>query len=205
MATRATLRARVQQHLQDPTALVWATTLLDAWMDEGLRRCPPVLLDEKVATVACVATGKSVASPTGCLQPVRVYDAALTAEVPAWRYWGSSISFEAAVGFTGNLSVEYLGVFDDWTAGDAVECPLATHQEDVVVFFAVGRAFRELARGRVDYKKYSTVVDNGVGIDDIERLADFWEGQFEKARLEARTVRQLFYEQTRLGGADGSQ
>lgn len=202
MAIRSALRTRVQQHLNDVGAVVWTTTLLDAWMDEGLRRCPPVLLYEGAATVACTTGNRSVALPAGVLMPVRVYDASFAKEVGAWNDHGGTLYFATTLAFTGNLTVEYFGAWPDWAAGDSTECPLAAHQEDVVVFYAVARAYRYLARSRVDYKRYSTMVNNQVDLEDIERLADFWEREFEKARLEARTRRQLLAEQDRVGGAE---
>lgn len=199
MANRADLRARVASHLGATIYALYTSPILDAWLDEGLRRCAPVLLAEKSGSITITLT--SAALPADCVYALRVYSA--TVEMPSWRQHGGDVYLDSALAAGVSATVEYLGAWTAPAAGDTAEFPLADFQTDTIVFYANARVYRQLASNRSDYRKYSTVMNNQVDMEDIERLADFWEGQFQSARLESRLHRQVLYEKERQGGGAG--
>jgi hypothetical protein len=197
--TRKNIRDRVNMYLDDIASL-FEKAELDAWMDEGLRRLSPVLLAEKDRQVQVAAGVDSVSLPDDCVYVLRVY---AEIELPSWREHGGELHFSEVVneGAATTVTVEYLGGWDAMAADDAASCPLADWQADVLVFYTVARAFRRLATNRADYRRYATVMNNQVDLEDIERLAATWQADFEAARLEARTRRQLLYEGQRVAGS----
>lgn len=197
--TRKNIRDRVVGYL-DEISTLFGPEELDAWMDEGLRRLSPVLLAEKRDILRLPAGGASVALPADCVYVLRVYG---VAELPSWREYAGTLYFSEVVNaevFT-DVAVEYLGGWDAMASDDASPCPLADWQADVLVFYTVARAFRRLATNRADYRRYATVMNNQVDLEDLERLAATWQADFEAARLEARTRRQLLYEGQRVAGS----
>jgi len=197
--TREDIRDRVNMYLDDISTL-FESAELDAWMNEGLRRLSPVLLAEKNDQVEVAAGADSVSLPDDCVYVLRAY---ADGELPSWREHGGALLFSDVVneGAATTVTVEYLGGWDAMAADDASPCPLADWQADVLVFYTVARAFRRLATNRADYRRYATVMNNQVDLEDIERLAATWQADFEAARLEARTRRQLLYEGQRVAGS----
>ena len=197
--TRATLRGYVTTYLGD-LSTAFTTAQLDAWLDEGHRRLAPVLLQEKVGTVTVIVNTKSIALPAGCVYVLRAYNA--TVEIGDWREHGGTIYFPAVLSTTGGVTVtvEYLGGWDAFAAADSAVSPLADWQVDVVVFYAVSRAYREYLADRASFKRYSTAIDNKVGVAELDGLANYWEQEFHRARVEARSRRQILYEGERQAG-----
>jgi len=197
--TRLQLRTRVQQHLDDVTAGVWSVTLLNAFLDEGLRRCAPVLLKESTGNVSPTDGFTFVALPSDCVYVVRAY--CLTAEMPPWRQFAGLLRMDEALPASSTVTVEYLGTWLEMDSADGAPCPLADYQADVLVHYAVSRAYLELARNRVRYDRYSATVNNQVDLEEIVRLSESWYEDFLRMREESKSRRQIMYERDRRAGS----
>lgn len=189
------LTRRAQFHLGDLDQEVWSAELLQSFLSEGLRRLAPVLLREGSTSVEVTSGSSVVTLPPDELivYVLRVWSTA--EELPSWRHFGDELRLAATVTQNLTVQVEYLGGWQDFSDGS---CELAPWQSDSIVFYAVSRAFREMARNRADYRRYATITNQQVDQVDIERLADVWEKDFERARQEARHPRQIHFEQKTL-------
>jgi hypothetical protein len=199
--TRLQLRDRAKAYLDDIVA-IYSDAQLDSWLDEGLRRMSPVLLRESGEWIGVDPGDVRAEFSEGVVEVLRVYDAVGSVEVPAWRTHGIDIVFESPL--PNGLTAVWIETLTAWPlmgTMDASETYLADFQTDALVFYAVARAFRQLAINRSDYRKYSTVVNNRVDLAELQQLAADWEAEFEKARAESRTRRQIMYESQRQGGS----
>ena len=189
------LTRRAQFHLGDLDQEVWSKELLQSFLSEGLRRLAPVLLREGATSVDITSSASVIALPSSDLIVYVLRAWSSTEELPAWRHFHDELRLSSPVSQALTIEVEYLGGWQDFSDGT---CELAPWQSDSIVFYAVSRAFREMARNRADFRRYSTITNQQVEQADIERLADVWEKDFERARQEARHPRQLHYEQATL-------
>ena len=201
--TRLAARTSVRVHLDDTNAAdyIWPNASIDAFLDEGLRSLAPVLLRENSVAREAAAVS-SMAKPTDAVYVVRVY-ADNGSELPDWHDFGDDIRFDEPV--LASLTIEYFGEWPVWAAGDASESPLRAYQDVVVSYYAIAKCYRELARDRVKFKRYSTIAQpNNVDIEDIVRLADMWEEDFLRAREAVRSPKQLRLERDLRGDLGGN-
>lgn len=174
MATRADIRTRVRDELNDNAATkLWSDTLLNRWIVEAIREWSRVVPRDRTWQTTSTANDPSYVLPSDVLEVVRVEhppgfmrvrgglrdgDTAPTADLSAlggwtglkpaqltWEQWAGEVVLIPAPGATGEaIEVRYKGAYTA-PADDVTALEVATADEDALVLYVCARALQWVA------------------------------------------------------------
>lgn len=188
-ASLAYLVDSVNEQLGDAAPLI-PDESIERWVNEGQRRYEPDLLLPSVATgITWADRASSAALPTDLAEVVRFLPATGKYHPPEFALHGTTIHFllpDVVRAFSGTIL--YLAHFPAITTDDP--CQLPETAIDGLVSFALYRAYKRIASNRVQYKKYSTLVNNQTSVADLVSMASDYLADFEDSRTSAAAPRQ---------------
>lgn len=155
-------------------------------INEGQARYEPDILLRKVLTsVTIAADATTYALPTDAYDVERFQPTLDTnsPQLPGYTIVGGTVYFILPVSDDWSGTLFYRAHYPDVT--DAQECLLPAAAADGLISFALYRAFRRLAAGRSEYRKYATLVGNSVSMSDLEQAASIHLQDYEEARTSA--------------------
>lgn len=168
-STLAYLRNAVQETLGDIDELIPAG-FIDRAINEGQRRMQPDLLLEKSAVASIAIGAETFQLPSDLVRISRFRPDNGVAPLAEFHKHGTVIYFVAPLvrAFTGTLL--YGASFPDITSDVNTQVPPAA--ADGLVSFALYKSYRRLASNRAEYRKFATIVGNGVSMGDLEATAE---------------------------------
>lgn len=181
--TLAYLVAAVEEDLGD-IAEVFGGSFIERAVNEGQARLEPDVLREQSAAISWVDFAATAALPADfhSVQSFVPDTASRYVNIGPYDIWADTLRFrdsQCVRAWAGTLL--YRAHYPAITADQACLLPLAA--ADGLISYALYKAFRRLAAGRAEYKKYSTLVGgNAVSVSELEQTAQLHLQDFEDAR-----------------------
>ena len=155
-------------------------------LNEAQARFEPEILRRRIVTgVTIAADATTYTLPTDAYDVERFQATVDTGspELSTFTIVDGVVYFQRPVARDWTGVLFYRAHFPDIT--DAQECLLPNAAADGLISFALYRAFRRLAAGRSEYRRYATLVGNAVAMADLEQAASIHLQDFEEARQSA--------------------
>ena len=169
-----------------PVADAFPEGFFERALNEGQARYEPEILRRRVVASVTIAEDATTYALPADAYDVESFQATVdtsSPELSSYTIVDGTCYFVRPVARAWSGIVIYRAHFPDIT--DAQECLLPTAAADGLISFALYRAFRRLAAGRSEYRKYATLVGNAVAMSDLEQAASIHLQDFEEARLSA--------------------
>lgn len=185
--TLSYLRDAVIEDLGDVAALV-GSGFVDRAINEGQRRLQPdILLAKTLTGVAIAQDATTYTLPTDLIEITRFVGSDDNAsDLPGYLQHGATIYFAYPVASDWAGVLHYRASYPDIT--ETVDCQLPSGAADALISFALYKSFRRFAANRAEYRKFATIVGNGVTMADLENTAEAHLQDFADAAAAATTL-----------------
>ncbi len=175
------LENAVREELGDGMSELIPAGFIARALNEGQRRLEPTHLQEKVLTGVTLAVDDTSYALPADLREVTEFVPADDSQgiFPPYREHGSSVYFHCPVtlAFTGTLF--YRGHYP--TITEDVDCELPQGAVDALVSFALYKCYHRFVANRAEYRKFATIVGNGVSLRDLQDTAEALLADFKEA------------------------
>lgn len=191
----AYLTDAVTQDLGDVAGL-FAPSQIARYLNEAQRRLEPEVARERMTTATWAADATSYTLPTDLISITALEPDSTSYSVPGrYRIHGGVMYFDqrdTVYAFSGRLY--YRAHFPQ--ISDSVDSLVPPAAGDALVSFALYRCFHRIASNRSEYRRYSTLAQNGVTVAELEGIATNHLADFNDAKALAQNLEQpsYFYE-----------
>lgn len=172
-----------------PVAEAFPEGFFERAINEGQARYEPEILRRRVVTGVTIAEDATTYALPADAYDVEEFRATVdtsSPELSTYTIVDGTCYFARPVARDWTGIVIYRAHYPDVT--DSQECLLPTAAMDGLISFALYRAFRRLAAGRAEYRRYATLTGNAVAMSDLEQAASIHLQDYEQARASAEIL-----------------